>query len=90
MSAYPFTGAGGNMTGLCTDAVPVTPSDGADVISGQAVFITCKGAAGDVVITTVDGNDRTYPIAVGEVLPVGVTRVKATGTTATTIWAFVP
>ena len=85
----PWTGAGGNLTGLCRDVIPVTASDTVDIAADTvAVGIVCKGTAGNVVITTVMGVDRTYPIAVDEVLPVGISRVKATGTTATTIWAF--
>lgn len=85
----PFTGAGGNLTGFARDVVSVTPNDSADIVTDAvALAITCKGGGGDVVVTTVAGNDRTYPITVGEVLPVGISRVKATGTTATGIWAF--
>ena len=77
------------MSGLTRDVVPVTPSDSVDIsVGAAAVAITCKGVAGNVVITTVDGFDRTYPISLDEVLPVGIFRVKATGTTATGIWAF--
>lgn len=89
MATNPFTSSGGNMTGLARDIVPVTPSDSADIVAGAvALGVTCKGDAGDVVIVTVEGNTRTYPIMVGEVLPVGISRVRATGTTATSIWAF--
>ena len=89
MASNPFTGAGGNLTGFARDIVPVTPSNTVDISAGAAAFaITCKTAADNVVITTVEGVDRTYPIALGEVLPVGISRVKATGTTATGIWAF--
>lgn len=89
--AKPFAGSGGNMTGLCVDVFPVTASDSEDLTTdGGACFITCKGSAGNVAIVTAAGNERTYPIAVGEKLEVGVTRVKSTGTTATTIWAFRP
>lgn len=90
MATNPFTGAGGNLTGFARDVVPVTPNDSADIVEGAvALAIICKGDAGNVVITTADGSaDRTYPIAAGETLPVAISRVKATGTTATTIWAF--
>ncbi len=85
----PWTGSGGNMTGLCSDIIPVTPSDTVDIATNTvSVGIVCKTTAGNVVITTVAGVDRTYPISLDEVLPVGVSRVKATGTTAVGIWAF--
>lgn len=89
MTRNPFDSSGGNLSGFARDIVPVTPSDSTD-LDPVAIAIICKGAAGDVVVTTVDGNDRTYPIALEERLPVGITRVKATGTTATGIWAFKP
>lgn len=90
MATNPFTGSGGNLSGLARDIVPVTPSDSADIVEGAvALGITCKTAAGNVSIVTVEGNTRTYPIAVGEVLPVGISRVRATGTTATGIWAYI-
>lgn len=86
----PFSSAATNLAGLARDVIPVTASDTADVaLSTVALGITCKGAAGNVVITTAAGVDRTYPISQDEVLPVGVSRVKATGTTATGIWAFI-
>lgn len=89
MATNPWTGSGGNLTGLARDIVPVTPSDDTDISAGAvAVGITCKTTAGNVVIVTAEGNERTYPIALDEVLPVGVSRVKATGTTAVGIWAF--
>lgn len=89
MATNPWTGSGGNLSGLARDIIPVTPSDSADIVSGAAALgITCKGAAGNVVFVTVEGNTRTYPIALNEVLPVGITRVRASDTTATGIWAF--
>lgn len=89
MATNPFTGSGGNLTGLARDVLPVTPNDSADIVAGAvALGITCKTAAGDVAIVTVAGEDRVYPITLGEVLPVGISRVKDTGTTATGLWAF--
>ena len=90
MVATPFAGSGGNLTGLCADLQSVTPSDSVDVNGGKAVFIICKGSAGDIAVITAAGNTVTYPIAAEEILPVGITRVLATGTTATTLWAFIP
>ena len=89
MARNPWTSSGGNLTGLARDIVPVTPDDDADIIPGAvALGIVCKGGGGDAVIVTVEGNERTYPISLDEVLPVGVSRVKSTGTTATGLWAF--
>jgi hypothetical protein len=86
----PWTSSGGNLTGLCRDIIPVTPNNDADIAAGTvAVGIKCTGDAGNVAIVTAAGETRTYPIASGEELPVGVSRVLATGTTATGIWAFI-
>lgn len=89
MAVNPFTSGGGNLTGFARDVVPVTPSDSEDIQAGAvAVAIICKGTAGNVSVVTVEGNTRLYPIAEGEILPVGISRVRAADTTATTIWAF--
>lgn len=89
MATNPWTSSGGNLTGLARDIVPVTPDDDNDIIAGSvAIAITCKTTAGNVVIITADGNERTYPIKLDEVLSVGVARVKATNTTAVGIWAY--
>ena len=88
MAANPFTSSGGNLSGFSMDIMPVTPSDSNDIVAGGAALaIVCKGAAGDVAFVTVAGNTRIYPIDLGEVVPAGITRVLATGTTATGIWA---
>ena len=89
MSRNPFDSSGGNLSGFARDVVPITPDNDND-LAVIAVGITCKTAAGDVVFTTVEGVDRTYPITLDEVLPVGISRVKATGTTATGLWTFSP
>lgn len=83
----PFDSSGGNLSGFATDVISVTPNDSTD-LANVALGITCKGAAGDVVFVTAKGTTRTYPITLGEVLPVGIARVLSTGTTATGIWAF--
>ena len=89
MAQNPFTSAGGNLTGFARDIVPVTPNDDADIIPGAAAIgIIVKGDAGNVVVVTVEGNTRTVPMTAGETLPVGITRVRSTSTTATGIWAF--
>lgn len=85
----PFTSSGGNLSGLARDVVPVTPNDGADIVAGAvALGVTCKGSSGNVVIITASGETRTYPIVTDEILPVGISRVLATGTTATGLWAY--
>lgn len=75
--------------GIPRDFVPITPSDGSDIPEGPVFAIRCQGTAGNVVVTTLAGNDRTYPIKENETVIVGISRVKSTGTTATTLWGFI-
>lgn len=70
------------------DIQAVTPADGADLPNGtcRALIFT---AAGNVVITTAAGNDVTLPISSAwfGVQYIRAKRIKATGTTATGIFA---
>jgi len=45
-----------------------------------------SGAAGDVVIVTLAGFSRTFPISPGETWNIQCDQVKSTGTTATGLW----
>lgn len=65
-------------------AFAVTPSDSADINATRALYI---GAAGDVaVVMADDASEVTFVgVTAGAILPVRVSRVKATGTTATSI-----
>lgn len=67
------------------DLVPATLNDATnEAVAGRA--IRCKpitGTAGTLKFTTLNGQDRTTEIAVGELLIVGVKRIWTTGTTAT-------
>jgi len=85
----PFTGSGGNLTGLARGLVSITPDDDND-LTNVIVGLTCKGAGGDVVIVTAKDQTVTYPIELGDILPVGIKRVRATDTTATGLWGFEP
>lgn len=65
------------------DWFDVTPSDGTELAQiPRALFI---GAGGDLVLTDAGGNDSTFKVLSGQLLPVRPTFVKATGTTATDI-----
>ena len=88
----PFGSSGGNLSGFARSVVPVTPSDTVDLFADKAALgLICKGVGGDVSFIAANGETVTgYPLAFGEVLPVGILRVLATGTNATDIWAFVP
>jgi hypothetical protein len=79
-------------SGLVRDWVPVTTSDSTDNMSksdfNQVVgfYVTVGGA----VVFTVDGTDRTVTFPSNYMIPCSnVTRIKATGTTATGIFSLV-
>lgn len=69
------------------DIVPVTPSDTVDLdISARSLRFA---GGGTLRITTASGAVRNTTVIDAEILPVQVTRVHATGTTATGIEALI-
>jgi metal-dependent HD superfamily phosphatase/phosphodiesterase len=72
-----------------TGGLAVTPSDSADVTNGRARSLYI-GGAGDVTVVFARGSAPVTHVGVpaGTVLPVEVTRVMVTGTTATNIVAW--
>lgn len=60
----------------------ITPNDGAD-LAHVTRQIRVTGNAGDVVVVWPDGTETTEPVEAGDVWDWRVTRIKATGTTAT-------
>ena len=86
--ANPFHGRAVPIGGPATDIVPVIPDDANDLTDAAiALFVT---TGGDLTIETVRGvGIRAVSVADQTLLPVGVTRVWATGTTATGIHALV-
>lgn len=76
----------GTDVGPATHAEAVTPSDANDLVRvSRALYV---GGAGDVAIVTRDGSGVILSaVPAGTVLPVRVTRVKSTGTTATLLVA---
>jgi hypothetical protein len=73
--------------GIASDAVPVIPSDSVDL--PQAASGLYIEAAGAVAFITASGVARTVNVPAFFVLPCGVSRVLASGTTATGIHALV-
>ncbi|MDF2902421.1 MAG: hypothetical protein K0S25_59 [Bacillus sp. (in: firmicutes)] len=68
-----------------TQAVAVVPNDATILTATKGLYI---GISGDVVVTMANGQDATFKsLAVGMIHPISVTKVKATGTTATNILA---
>ena len=60
----------------------IVPSDSVIQPEYRALYCT---AAGDVVCTDIQGNDVTFPVALGQILPVQPILIKAAGTTATVV-----
>ena len=83
----PFENRISSLSGPARDLLPVTPNDSVDLSEvAVGLFVQTGGA---VSIVTVAGGTRTVTVPDFSVLPVGVTRVRATGTTATGIHALV-
>jgi len=71
---------------VAADLAPVTPNDSTDLPEyGRGIRVRPDGAAGTVHFRNNAGVERTTAMAAGETILVGVTRIYATGTTATGI-----
>jgi hypothetical protein len=78
--------------GLVRDWIPVTPNNAADnlSISDYNTLVGFYVTVGGDIVFTVDGTDRTVTVPANFMMPCsGATRIKATGTTATGIFALV-
>lgn len=65
------------------DAFAVTPNDGADIsVESRAIV---AAAAGNVQVTMKSGTTLVIPVAAGVPIPIRVTRIWSTNTTATGI-----
>lgn len=73
-----------NSTAPAHGAVSVTPSDSAEISPTRALYI---GVSGDVAVTMADGQSVIFVGAPVGVLPIQVSQVRSTGTTATNILA---
>jgi len=74
----------GGTTAPANRAFAVTPADGSDfAVAARAIWV---GGAGDVKLTTFGGDTVTLVgVTAGCLIPVRVSRVFSTGTTATSI-----
>lgn len=87
MTTNPFANRIPALSGPAHDIAPVVPSDGTDLADvAIGLYIETGGA---LTLTTVRGEVRTVQLADFSILPVGVTRVHASGTTASGIHAMV-
>ena len=64
------------------DAQAITPSDATVITPTSGLMVT---GAGNIAVVTLNGTTITLAVTVGNVYPISVTKVKATGTTATGI-----
>lgn len=87
MTNNPFSNRASSLSGPARDIVPVVTSDSSD-LAEVAIGLYVE-AGGAVVLTTVQGETRTVQVPDFSILPVGTTRVHATGTTASGIHAMV-
>lgn len=79
-------------SGLVRDWIPVTASDSTDNmgISAENQVVGFYVTSGGAVVFTVGGVDRTVTFPANFMVPCSaVTRIKATGTTATGIFSLV-
>lgn len=67
------------------EAISVTPNDSTDLGRTKGIWV---GSAGDLSVVMHNGQTVTFPgVLGGSLLPIAVTTVRATGTTATGIVA---
>jgi len=79
----PFDGYAAGLESPATGAFEIAPDDNADLpFVTRALNVQTTGA---VRVSTLNGDTVTLFIAAGGVLPIRVSRVLATGTTATNI-----
>ncbi len=83
----PFENRTSSLSGPATDILPVTPNDGAD-LSEVAIALYIE-TGGTLSVITARGGARSVTVADKSILPVGVRKVNATGTSAVGIHAMV-
>lgn len=70
------------------DGLPVTPSDSVDLLNGIAVGVIAVTTGGNIAVNLAGGGTATLTgLTAGQIYLINVTRVLATGTTATGIYA---
>lgn len=83
----PFANRSHELSGPATDAMPVVPSDSVD-LEHVAIGLYVQ-TGGTISLITAAGATRSIVVADFSILPLGVRRVRATGTTATGLHAMV-
>lgn len=83
----PFEARSADLSGPANDILPVTPSDVTDLpLVAVALYVERGGA---VSLVTERGQTRLVQMTDNSILPVGLRRVNATGTTASGLHALV-
>lgn len=82
----PFANRAMHLSGPARDILPVTPDD-TTPMSEVAVALYVE-TGGTLSIVTEKGQTRSVTVADFAILPVGIMQVRATGTTASGIHAF--
>jgi hypothetical protein len=62
----------------------ITPDNSVDLLAKDGMIIYC-GTAGTIAVHDQDGVSVTYTVLAGDILPLVVRRVLATGTTVTQV-----
>lgn len=83
----PFENRAPSLAGPATDIVPVTPDDSNDL--GDIAIALYVETGGIISCVTEKGGARSVIVADNSILPVGIRRVHATGTSAAGIHALV-
>lgn len=83
----PFENRTSSLAGPATDIIPVTPDDTTDLPDVAIALYVETG--GNLAVLTARGGSRSLTVADNSILPVGIRRVNATGTTAMGIHAMV-
>lgn len=82
----PFNNRVPALGGPARDIAPVTPDDGAGLgFTAVGLYVEIGGT---LSVVTVTGDSRTVTVGDFSILPVGVSQVLATGTTAVGIHAY--
>jgi len=83
----PFSNRAVPLSGPATDALPVTPNDDSDLPHFALGLYVETG--GMISVITIAGQTRSIKLPDYAILPLGIRRVRSTGTTATGIHAMV-
>lgn len=83
----PFENRTLQVGGPATDIAPVTPDDNTDLAHFAVALYAETG--GSISFVTVQGQTRQVAVSDFSILPVGIRRVLATGTSALGIHAFI-